>query len=92
MELCLPNNSRYRTEGARRARRYGTNAVLQIAIGIGILVLLAVLSTRYHVRWDWTEASVHSLSNQSVKVLAGEQAVSTAWPSEGRNLYRWSGQ
>jgi ABC-type uncharacterized transport system involved in gliding motility auxiliary subunit len=66
--------ARYRTEGARRARRHGTNALLQTAIGIGILVMLAVLSTRYHARWDWTEASLHSLSGQSVKVLEGLEA------------------
>ncbi len=66
--------ARYRTEGARRARRYGTNAVLQTAIGIAILVLLAFLSTRYHTRLDWTEAAVHSLSGQSVKILRGLEA------------------
>ena len=61
--------ARYQAEGARRARRYGTGSILQALIGLAILVLLAFLSTRYHTRWDWTDAQTHSLSPQSLKVL-----------------------
>ena len=67
---------RFRSGGAKRARRYGTNAILQTVIAIAILALLAFLSTRYHTRWDWTEARSHSLTSQSVGVLDGlEQPV-----------------
>lgn len=62
---------RMRTGEARRAGRYGTSAVLSTMLGIALLVLLAFLSTRYHHRWDWTEAKTHSLTDQTEKLLAG---------------------
>ena len=67
---------RMRTGEARRAGKYGTSAILSTVLGIALLVLLAFLSTRYHHRWDWTEAKSHSLTDQTAKVLAGlEQPV-----------------
>jgi ABC-type uncharacterized transport system involved in gliding motility auxiliary subunit len=62
---------RMRTGEARRAGKYGTSAILSTVLGIALLVLLAFLSTRYHHRWDWTEAKSHSLTDQTSKVLAG---------------------
>ena len=62
---------RMHSEEARRAGRYGTSALLGTALGIVLLVMLAFLSTRYHARWDWTEAGSHSLSSQTLKVLEG---------------------
>jgi ABC-type uncharacterized transport system involved in gliding motility auxiliary subunit len=62
---------RMRSEEARRAGKYGTSALLATALGIVLLVMLAFLSTRYHARWDWTEAASHSLSSQTLKLLAG---------------------
>src|SRR5215813_4785489 len=56
---------------ARRAGKYGTSAILSTAFTLVILGLLAFLSTHYHRRFDWSEAKVHSLSDQSRKVLAG---------------------
>jgi ABC-type uncharacterized transport system involved in gliding motility auxiliary subunit len=56
---------------ARRAGRYGTSALVSTALVLVILGLLAFLSTRYHRRFDWSEAGVHSLSDQTEKVLAG---------------------
>lgn len=56
---------------AQRAGKYGTSALVGTALAIGILAMLAFLSTHYHVRWDWSEQKVHSLSDQSVKVLEG---------------------
>ena len=52
---------RMRSGEARRAGKYGTSAVLTTVLSIALLVLLAFLSTRYHQRWDWTEAKTHSL-------------------------------
>ena len=67
---------RMRTGEARRAGKYGTSAILSTLFGIALLVLLAFLSTRYHHRWDWTEAKSHSLTDQTQKLLAGlEQPV-----------------
>ncbi|MEE9608322.1 MAG: Gldg family protein [Myxococcota bacterium] len=54
---------------ARRAGRYGSSALLSTVLVIAILGLLGFLSTRYHVRFDWSEQKVHSLSSQSLKVL-----------------------
>jgi ABC-type uncharacterized transport system involved in gliding motility auxiliary subunit len=56
---------------AKRASKYGSTAILGTVLSIGILGMLGFLAERYHVRWDWSEQQVHSLSDQSVKVLAG---------------------
>jgi ABC-type uncharacterized transport system involved in gliding motility auxiliary subunit len=56
---------------ARRAGKYGTSALLGTAFSLVILGFLGFLSTRYHWRFDWSEAHVHSLSDQTQKVLAG---------------------
>ena len=54
----------------RRGAKYGGNVVLQsVALAI-ILGLLAYLSIRHSVRWDWTEAKVHSLTEATREVLA----------------------
>jgi ABC-type uncharacterized transport system involved in gliding motility auxiliary subunit len=62
---------RMRSEEARRAGKYGTSALLATGLGIVLLAMLAFLSTRYHARWDWTEAAAHSLSSQTLKLLEG---------------------
>ncbi len=56
---------------ARRAGKYGTSAVLSTLLGIALLGMLGFLSTRYHHRFDWSEQKVHTLSDQSRKVLEG---------------------
>jgi ABC-type uncharacterized transport system involved in gliding motility auxiliary subunit len=56
---------------ARRAGKFGSSAVLSTVFAIAILWLLGFLATRYPVRFDWTEQKVHSLSDQTAKVLAG---------------------
>ena len=62
---------RMRSDEARRAGKYGTSALLGTALGIVLLVMLAFLSSRYHSRWDWTEAGSHSLSSQTLQLLEG---------------------
>jgi len=62
---------RMRSGEARRAGKYGSSAVLATLLSLALLVMGAYLSTRYHTRWDWTEAKSHSLSSQTVKVLKG---------------------
>ena len=56
---------------ARRAGKYGTSAVLSTLLGLAILGMLGFLSTRYHHRFDWSEQKIHTLSDQSRKVLEG---------------------
>jgi ABC-type uncharacterized transport system involved in gliding motility auxiliary subunit len=58
---------------ARRAGRYGSSAVIGTLVAIAILGMLGFLATRYHKRIDLSEAKVHTLSDQSQKVLAGLQ-------------------
>lgn len=60
---------RMRSGGARRAGKYGTSAILNAALLLALLALLAFLSTRYHVRRDWTESASHSLTPQTQEVL-----------------------
>jgi ABC-type uncharacterized transport system involved in gliding motility auxiliary subunit len=60
--------------GARRAGRFGSSAVLSTLFAIAILWLLGFLATRYPVRFDWSEQKVHSLSDQTTKLLAGLDA------------------
>ncbi len=59
---------------ARRAGRFGSSALLSTLFAIAILWLLGFLATRYPVRFDWSEQKVHSLSDQTAKVLAGLDA------------------
>ena len=49
---------------ARRAGKYGTSALLGTGFLLVILGFMGFLSTRYHWRFDWSEAKVHSLSDQ----------------------------
>lgn len=55
----------------RRIGRYGSSAVLQTVIALFIVGALAFLANRHHERWDVSEAGVHSLSDQTHKVLDG---------------------
>ncbi len=53
-----------------RTTRYGSNAAVMSVALIGILILLNYLGGRYHYRYDATELKEHTLSPQSVQVLA----------------------
>ena len=56
-------------DSTRRGARYLGGALLQTgAIGV-ICGLIAFLSVRHSVRWDWTEAREHSLAAASLDVL-----------------------
>lgn len=64
----------YRQEIGRFSRsrqaKYGGNMVL-FSIGfVGFVGLLNYMSSRYHTRWDLTEAKSHSLSEQT-KIILG---------------------
>ncbi|MEE8581170.1 MAG: DUF4350 domain-containing protein [Myxococcota bacterium] len=61
---------RVRSGEGRRIGRYGSSALLSTFFGIAILGMLGFLSTRYSTRFDWSEQGVHTLTDQSLKVLA----------------------
>jgi ABC-type uncharacterized transport system involved in gliding motility auxiliary subunit len=61
---------RLRSGEARRAGRYGGNALLATTLGVVVLGMLAFLSTRYSARYDWTESQVNSLTQQSLDLLS----------------------
>lgn len=62
---------RARSGEGRRIGKYGSSAIAQTLILLGILGALAFLANRYHWRWDASEAGVHSISDQTRKVLSG---------------------
>ncbi|RIK99998.1 MAG: hypothetical protein DCC71_19520 [Proteobacteria bacterium] len=64
---------RMRSGEGRRIGKYGTSAVAQTAILLAILGALGFLANRYHKRFDASEAGVHSLSDQTQKLLASQQ-------------------
>ena len=53
----------------RRSTRFGLHSAFYSLLFVGILIMLNFINTRYHRRWDLTEAKVFSLSSQSTKVL-----------------------
>jgi ABC-type uncharacterized transport system involved in gliding motility auxiliary subunit len=56
---------------AKRAGKYGTSAVLTALLGLALIGMGAFLANRYSVRFDWSEDQVHSLSDQTRKLLGG---------------------
>jgi len=53
----------------RKSFLYSGNLVLMVVIVLGILVLVNFFFSRHHVRFDFTESKLHSLSDQSIKVI-----------------------
>ena len=55
---------------ARRASKYGSSSMISTLLVIAILGMGAFLTNRYSKRFDWSEQQVHSLSDQTAKVLS----------------------
>jgi len=53
----------------RRSFLYSGNLLLVIVLVLGILGLANYFLSKHNYRWDFTEAKLHSLSDQSVTVL-----------------------
>jgi ABC-type uncharacterized transport system involved in gliding motility auxiliary subunit len=53
----------------RRAFLYSSNLFLIIVLVFGIVVVVNVLLSRHHQRFDFTAARIHSLSDQSIRVV-----------------------
>ncbi|MDP6979326.1 MAG: Gldg family protein [Myxococcota bacterium] len=54
---------------AKRVGKYGASALFGTLFAIAILAMLAFLSTRYSMRFDWTEAKINTLSEQTLGLL-----------------------
>ena len=55
---------------ARRAGKYGSSAIATTVLGIAILGMVGFLGERHHKRFDLSEQKIHSLADQSTKILA----------------------
>ncbi len=53
----------------KRVGKYGTSAIVTAMLGLAILGMIGFLSTRYSVRWDWSEAGIHTLTEQTLGLL-----------------------
>jgi len=56
---------------ARRASKYGSSSMVSTLLVIAILGMGGFLANRYSKHFDWSEQKVHSLSDQTKKVLSG---------------------
>ncbi len=54
---------------SKRTLKYGSNVTVQVIVVLAIVAMLAFLTTRRHVRFDWTASHLYSLSDQTKKVL-----------------------
>ncbi|MHB8054900.1 MAG: GldG family protein [Candidatus Aminicenantales bacterium] len=63
------NAGRLKDRMKRRSFLYSSNLLLVIALVLGITVILNVLLTRHHRRFDFTAARVHSISDQSIRLV-----------------------
>ncbi len=56
-------------ELSKRSIKYGSNVTVQLIVVLAIVAMLAFISTRHHIRFDWTKNKLYSLSDQTEKVL-----------------------
>lgn len=54
-----------------RKAAFGLNSLVTVLLVIGIVGVLDFLTSRYPVKWDLTKNKVHTLSDQTVKVVKG---------------------
>ncbi len=55
---------------ARRAGKYGSSSLISTLLVLAILGMGGFLTNLYPKQFDWSEQSVHSLSDQTLKVLS----------------------
>lgn len=56
---------------SKRTTQYGLNSVLMSVIAFGVVILLNYIMANHDVKKDFTKNKLHTLSDQSVKVLKG---------------------
>jgi ABC-type uncharacterized transport system involved in gliding motility auxiliary subunit len=72
---------------SRRQSKYATVALTSTLVVLGILIAVNYLSNRRNARWDLTEGSINSLSEQSLRVLEDLEApLSLVVVDRGANL------
>lgn len=85
--LIKENQAALRSRGAA----YGLNSFVTVLLVFGIVGILNFLSARYPLKADWTKNKLHTLSDQTEKVMKGLQkdvkAVLFAKP-EGTEKFR----
>ena len=52
-----------------RSVKFGANAAVMVAVFIGVLSLIALMSIKYKFRWDLTATKRYTLSDQTEKIL-----------------------
>jgi ABC-type uncharacterized transport system involved in gliding motility auxiliary subunit len=65
------NLSQLKQSLKRKSFIYSSNLLLVVILVLGILTLINYFFAKHHYRMDFTEAKLHSLSDQSVTVLKG---------------------
>jgi gliding motility-associatede transport system auxiliary component len=63
------NLSSFKRSFSRKSFLYSSNLLLIVVIVLGIVVLANYFLSRHHLRVDFTEAKLHSLSDQTIQVL-----------------------
>jgi ABC-type uncharacterized transport system involved in gliding motility auxiliary subunit len=66
-------SSEIRTGMGRRSTKFGINSGVSVLILVGVLVLVNYLADRHQKRFDMTTERLHSLGDESVKVVSGLQ-------------------
>lgn len=63
------NLSSLKRSVSRKSFLYSSNLLLMVVLVLAILVLVNYFLSRHHHQFDFTESKLHSLSDQSVKVV-----------------------
>ena len=70
--LILKSNE-IRAGMGRRSTKFGINSGVSVLILVGVLALVNYLADRHQKRFDMTTERLHSLGDESVKVVSGLQ-------------------
>jgi len=78
----------------RRSFVYSSNLLVVVVLVLGILVLVNIVFSRFHHRFDFTEDRLHSLSPQSVQVVKGlkDKVLVRGFPDNAQMRERLDGQ
>lgn len=63
------NTSQLKQGLKRKSFFYSSNMLLVVVLVLAILVVVNIFFARHHKRFDFTEAKLHSLSDQSIKLV-----------------------